>query len=94
MNFGIRPTCRPGAGRRIVAMAAVAGALLLSGCSDVVRSTADEVSVDTAPLGNIMPGSRHYLAWFAANQRCGAEDKSAELYDLQGSIVIYRCVKE
>ena len=82
------------AGRRFVALAAIAAAVLVSGCSSVVKSTPDEVSVDTGPIGNIMPGSRHYLAWLAANERCSAQGKSPELFDLQGSVVTYRCVKE
>lgn len=94
MSFCILPARRAVGGRRIVAAAAVAGALALTGCSDIVKSTPEEVSVDTAPLGNIMPGSRHYLAWFAANQRCGAEGKSPELFDLKGSVVTYRCIKD
>jgi len=93
MISGLLPA-RSVAGRRFVALAAVAAALLLSACSDIVKSTSDEVSVDTGIIGNIMPGSRHYLAWLAANERCSAQGKSPELFDLQGSVVTYRCVKE
>lgn len=80
--------------RCFVTLTAIAAALLLSGCSDVVKSTPDEVSIDTGPIGNIMPGSRHWLAWLAANERCSDQGKSPELYDLQGSVVTYRCVKD
>ena len=80
--------------RRAVVLAAMAAALLLSGCSDVVKSTPDEVSIDTGPIGNIMPGSRNWRARLTAHERCSAEGKSPGLYDLQGSVVTYRCVKD
>jgi hypothetical protein len=93
MSSGIYPG-RAAARRSFFALAVIAAGPLLSGCADIVKSTPDEVSIDTGPIGNIMPGSRHWLAWLAANDRCGAEGKSAELFDLQGSIVTYRCVKD
>jgi hypothetical protein len=77
-----------------VAVAVLAAALPLAGCAEAVQPVPGEVRVDTGPIGNIMPGSRHFLAWPAAHERCGAEGKSPELYDLQGPIVTYRCVKE
>lgn len=93
MISGFLPA-RDSAGRRFVPLVALGAALLLSGCSNVVKATPDEVSIDTGQIGKIMPDSRHWFAWFAAHQHCSDEGKSAELYDLQGSIVTYHCVKE
>lgn len=66
---------------------------LLAGCS-VVKATPDEVSVDTELVGELMPGTRHWLGWLRANEHCAAQGKSPQLHDLTGTVAVYRCVSD
>lgn len=79
---------------RLFTVVALAATYLGGGCAEVVKSSPDEVSVETQFLGDIMPGARHWLGWLAANQQCGALGRSPEVKDLQGSIATYRCVED
>ena len=36
--------------------------LLIVGCTEVVKSTPNEIHIDTGELGQLVPGSRHWLA--------------------------------
>lgn len=84
----------PLARRRVRSLALVAlAASVVAGCAEVVKTTPDEVSVETQFLGDIMPGARHWLGWLPANQYCGP-GRSPQVKDLQGSIATYRCVPE
>ena len=66
-------------------------ALLIVGCTEVVKSTPNEIHVDTGELGQLMPGSRHWLALISATKHCDDLAKKATLEDLKGEVVIYRC---
>ena len=74
---------------RIVAL--ILCALLIVGCTEVVKSTPNEIHVDTGELGQLMPGSRHWLALISATKHCDDLAKKATLEDLKGEVVIYRC---
>ena len=74
-----------------IAASALCG-LLVVGCTEVVKKTPHEVHVDTGELGQLMPGSRHWLALISAREHCSSLAKEATLEDLKDGVVIYRCV--
>lgn len=82
------------AGRRLVRLAAIAAALALAGCVNVVGATPDEVRIDTRWLGKLAPGTRIWLSWTRANEHCAAHGKKPEIVDLRDRIAIYRCVDQ
>jgi hypothetical protein len=69
-------------------------ALLTVGCTEVVKSTPNEIHVDTGGLGQLMPGSRHWLALISATKHCDGLSKKATLEDLKGEVVVYRCTDQ
>ncbi len=69
-------------------------AVLIAGCTEVVKSTPNEIHVDTRELGQLMPGSRHWLAMISARNHCNSLSKDAVLEDIKGEVVIYRCVSQ
>jgi hypothetical protein len=69
-------------------------ALLIVGCTEVVKSTPNEIHVDTGELGQLMPGSRHWLALILARKHCDGLSKKATLENLQEEVVIYRCTDQ
>jgi len=77
-------------GRLLIVMSAI----WLAGCSHVISATPDEVRVDTDWLGEVAPGTRIWLSWLSANERCAAYGKKPEIADFEGNVAIYRCVTE
>jgi hypothetical protein len=69
-------------------------ALFIIGCTEVVKSTPKEIHIDTGELGQLMPGSRHWLALISATKHCEDLSKKATLEDLKGTVVIYRCADQ
>jgi len=66
--------------------------LLIVGCTEVVKSTTSAIHVDTGELGQLVPGSRHWLALISAKKHCDGLSKKAILEDLKEEVVFYRCV--
>jgi hypothetical protein len=65
--------------------------LLIVGCTEVVKSTPNEIHIDTGELGQLVPGSRHWLALISAKKHCDDLSKNATLEGLKEEIVVYRC---
>lgn len=65
--------------------------LFVVGCAEVVKKTPHEVHVDTGELGQLVPGSRHWVALISAREHCNSLSKETTLEDLKEGVVIYRC---
>lgn len=78
---------------RMAWLALAVSALLLGGCAGIERQSGDEVAVDTAPIGDIMRGVRHWMAWPTARGYCRGLDKVARIKRMAGPIVTYRCIR-
>ncbi|MBK19725.1 MAG: hypothetical protein CMM52_12905 [Rhodospirillaceae bacterium] len=72
----------------------LASAASVSGCAETVKSTSNEIHVDTGELGQLFPNSRHWMALPQAKEFCDKHSKTASLDDLKGTIVIYRCTNQ
>lgn len=80
--------------RSVIAALWVSVLFLAASCASINEARPDQIILDTGDVGRLIPGLRSWLSWPDAHVHCVAQGRTAELVDLKGSVVIYRCAAD